>query len=122
MEKLIISERCELDEQRQGIEYWADSEAGAKCYATAWQSFDDTYMVIETLEGERVAHKAPGEDWINDRGEPSLTPAERKRKERADKRASGLVSVTVWIKKGREEELRTAAKHINLQPGPPVQD
>jgi hypothetical protein len=39
-----------------------------------------------------------------------MTTAERKARERERKRAAGLVPVEVWVPKGREDDIRDAAK------------
>jgi hypothetical protein len=42
-----------------------------------------------------------------------MTPAERKARERERKRAAGLVPVEVWVPKGREDDIRDAAKAMS---------
>lgn len=83
MELVVVKELLDEDDPRPGLELWVKTDVDAKQKATAYACCDDTLLVVETMTGERIAHRPPGETWINHRGSKTMTPAERQRKRRA---------------------------------------
>ena len=89
MQLVRIKELLDEDDPRQHdpkvpvLELWVKSDIAAKQQAKAYAACDDTLLIVETMNGERIAHRPPGGEWINARGPATMTAAERQRKRRA---------------------------------------
>jgi len=61
----IIKETQNINSEREGIEYQANSLTSAKRYATSHQFYHGTVLKIEAENGTLLSYKEIGGEWLD---------------------------------------------------------